>query len=130
MNKQTWHAINGDGQIIEVLFCDTIEQASDKLKYKYGDNHIFLCLEKGPFVDVELTKRVETWDANLHSLALISLNLSRVILKRYPGEKWKYILDDTAGSANLFIESMCRLHPDVEYIRPKSLEHFRTLMGV
>ncbi len=130
MDKQTWNAVNGDGQIVDVLFCDTVEQASGKLKHKYGSNSVFLRLKKGPLMDIELTKRIETWDANLHSLALISMNLNRIILKHYPGERWKYLLDDTVGSANLFIESMRRLHPDVEYIQPKSLEHFRKLMEV
>jgi hypothetical protein len=105
MTKQTWEAINADGQAIAVYFCDTLEQAADKMKLEFGDNRYLLKLRKGKVRDLAESKRIYQWGGSSISLAMIDCRMDCIVMKRKPGSEWKFELFDSPGAVRSFLES-------------------------
>ncbi len=47
ITKTQFHVINSNGNIIKTYFCDTLEQASAKVKFNFPNTYMFLKLQKG-----------------------------------------------------------------------------------
>jgi len=54
ITKTQYHALNSNNEIIKTYLCDTLEQASAKVKFNFPNTYMFIKLKKGKIVNLPI----------------------------------------------------------------------------